>query len=157
MEKIRLKKDFVDERSVLTRCPVCDNYVHEQESFACPCCRRNHLCRKHRVSGRKECASCVFDLKKRELDVMRRQEGSIQQFLKFLQFVFLFCAVIFIALRIGMSEYVEILQHSTLPAYVMYFSMIPIAGYVLFFVILYNQRGKVADIEYQINKLEFRK
>lgn len=157
MEKIRLKKDFVEERSVLSRCLVCDSYVHDQESFACPCCKRSPLCRKHRVPNRKECASCVFDLKKRELNVMRQQEESIRQFLKFLQFIFLFCAVIFIALKIGMSEYVEILQHSMLPTYVVYFSSIPIAGYALFFVILYNQRGKVADIEQQIKKLEFRK
>ncbi len=157
MEKIRLKKDFVDERSVLTRCPVCDNYVHEQESFVCPCCKRTHLCRKHRVPGRKECASCIFDMKKKELNELRRQEGSIQQFLKFLQFIFLFCAVIFIALEVGMSEFVEILQHSLLPTYVMYFSAFPIAGYVLFFIILYNQRGKVSNMELEIKKLELRR
>ena len=157
MENIRLKKDFVDERSVLTRGPVCDSYVHDQESFTCPCCKKSHLCRKHRVSGRKECASCVFDLKKKELNMLGRQEESIRQFLKFLQFIFLLCAVIFIALKVGVSEFVEILQHSLLPTYVMYFSIIPIAGYILFFVILYNQRGKVADIESQIKKLELRR
>ncbi|MDP2156497.1 MAG: hypothetical protein Q8K68_02160, partial [Nitrospirota bacterium] len=68
MEKIHLKKDFVDERSELTKCPVCDNYVHQQESFVCPRCKKSHLCRKHRVPGRRECASCVFDLKKKELN-----------------------------------------------------------------------------------------
>lgn len=157
MEKIRLKKDFVDESSVLTRCPVCDNYVHEQESFVCPRCKKSNLCRRHRVSGRKECASCVFDMKKKELNALRGQEGSIQQFLKFLQFIFLFSAIIFIALKSGISEFVEILQYSLLPTYVMYFSIIPVAGYVLFFIILYNQRGKIADLEQQIKKLEFRR
>jgi len=157
MEEIRLRKDFVDEHSVLTRCPVCETYVHQDESFACPRCSKNHLCRKHRVVGRKECASCVFDLKRIELTLLRGQERNIQQFLKFLQFVFLFCAIIFIALRAGMSEFVEILQHSVLPTYILYFSIIPIAGYILFFIILYNQRGKVSDLEHQLKKLEVRR
>ncbi|MBI5633528.1 MAG: hypothetical protein HZA15_08640 [Nitrospirae bacterium] len=157
MEKIRLRKDFVDERSVLTQCPVCDTYVHQEESFTCPRCNKSPLCRKHRVPGRKECASCVFDLTRKELDALRRQEESLQQFLRFLQFIFLCCAVIFIALKFGMSEFVEILQHSQLPTYIMYFSIIPVAGYILFFLILYNQRGKVADMEHQIRKLEVRR
>lgn len=157
MEKIRLKKDFVDERSELTRCPVCDIYVNQQESFECPRCKKSPLCRKHRVPGRRECASCVFDIKRKELNALRGQEASIRHFLKFLQFIFLFCAVIFIALKAGMVEFVEILQHSLLPTYVMYFSMIPIVGYILFFIILYNQRGKVADMEHQIKKLDGRR
>lgn len=157
MEKMHLKKDFIDERNELTKCPVCDNYVHQQESFVCPRCKKSHLCRKHRVPGRRECASCVFDLKKKELNVLRVQEGSVRQFLKFLQFIFLFSAVIFIALKLGISEFVEILQHSILPTYIVYFSIIPIAGYILFLIILYNQRGKVVDMECQIKKLEVRR
>lgn len=157
MEKMRLRKDFVDEQSALTKCPVCDSYVHQQESFVCPRCKKSPLCRKHRVAGRLECASCVFDLKKKELNELKDQEGNIRQFLAFLQFIFLLCAVIFIALKSGISEYVEILQYALLPTYIIYFSLIPVVGYILFFIILYNQRGKVADIEHQIMKLELRR
>jgi hypothetical protein len=157
METIRVIKDIVDERSELTQCPVCDTYVHQQESFVCPSCKRSPLCKKHRVVGRKECASCVFDLKKKELNVLRGQERSIRQFLAFLQFVFLFTAIIFIALRVGMSEFIEILQPSVLPTYILYFSIIPVTGYILFFIILYNQRGKVSNLEHQIKKLEIRR
>lgn len=157
MEKVSGKKDYLDERSGLTQCPVCDTYVHQQESFVCPRCKKSPLCRKHRVVGRKECASCVFDLKKKELNELRGRERSIRQFLAFLQFVFLFCAIIFIALRSGVADFVEILQYSLLPTYIIYFSIIPIAGYILFLIILYNQRGKVADIMQQIRKLEIRR
>jgi hypothetical protein len=157
MEKMRLRKDFVDEQSALTKCPVCDSYVHQQESFVCPRCKKSPLCRKHRVTGRLECASCVFDLKKKELNELKDQEGNIRQFLAFLQFIFLLCAVIFIALKSGISEYVEILQYALLPTYIIYLSLITVAGYILFFIILYNQRGKVADIEHQIMKLELRR
>ena len=89
--------------------------------------------------------------------MLRGQEESIRHFLKFLQFIFLFSAVIYIALNLGIAEFVEILQHSLLPTYIMYFSIIPIAGYILFFIILYNQRGKVTDMELQIKKLEVRR
>lgn len=157
MEEIRLNKDFVDERTELTKCPVCDTYVHQQESFACPRCKKSPLCKKHRVAGRKECASCVFDLKKKELNAIRSQAESIRQFLKFLQFIFLFCAVIFIALKSGISEFVEILQHPLLLTYITYFSIVPIAGHILFLIILYNQRRNMADLEHQISKLEFRR
>lgn len=153
MEKISLKKDFVDERNELTQCPVCDSYVNQKESFACPRCKKSPLCRRHRVAGSRECASCVFDLKKKELNALNAQEENIRQFLKFLQFVFMFCAVIFIALKSGAAEFVEVLQSSLLPSYIMYFSIIPVAGYILFFVILYNQRSRVAEIEQQIRKL----
>jgi len=98
-----------------------------------------------------------FDFKKKELNELRGQEGSIRLFLKFLQFIFLCCAVIFIALKSGISEFVEVLQYSMLPTYLMYFSIIPIAGYILFFIILYNQRGKVSDMEHQIMELEVRR
>ncbi len=157
MEKIDLKKDFIDEKSEVTRCAVCDTYVNQQESFACPRCKKSPLCRKHRVAGSRECASCVFDLKRKELYALKGQEGSIRQFLRFLQFIFLFCAVIFIALKLGLSEFVEILQHPILATYIMYLSVIPIMGYILFFIILYNQRGKVEDMENQLKKLEFRR
>lgn len=157
MEKIDLKKDFVDEKSEVSRCAVCDTYVNLQESFACPRCRKSPLCRKHRVAGSRECASCIFDLKRRELSALKGQEGSIRHFLRFLQFIFLFCAVIFIALKSGLAEFIEILQHPMLSAYIMYFSIIPIGGYILFFIVLYNQRGKVADMESQMKKLEFRR
>lgn len=157
MEEISGKKDYLDDRSELTQCPVCDTYVHQQESFVCPKCKKSPLCRKHRVVGRRECASCVFDLKKKELNELRGRERSIRQFLAFLQFVFLVCAIIFIALRSGLSEFVEILQHSLLPTYILYFSIIPIVCYILFLIILYNQRGKVADIMQQIRKLEIRR
>ncbi|MBI5847111.1 MAG: hypothetical protein HZB31_04050 [Nitrospirae bacterium] len=157
MEKIRLKEDFVDERTELARCLVCDTYVHKQESFICPRCKKSPLCRKHRVEGRKECASCVFDFKIKELNALRGQEASIRQFLTFLQFIFMFCAVVFIALKSGIADFVEVLQHPLLTTYVMYFSIIPIGGYILFFVILYNQRGKVADREHEIRKLELRR
>jgi len=157
VEKIRLRKDFVDERSELRKCPVCATYVHQQESFVCPRCQKSPLCRKHYVAGRRECARCVFGLTKKELNELRGQDGSIRQFLKFLQFIFLFCAVIFIALNSGISEFVEVLQDSLLPIYIMYFSIILIVGYILFFIILYNQRGKVSDMEHQIIKLEVRR
>lgn len=157
MEKIRLKKDFVDQRNELTRCPVCETYVHPQESFVCPRCKKSPLCRRHRVVGRKECASCVFELIKKELNALRAQEGSIQQFLRFLQFIFLVCAVIFIAIQSGISEFVEILQFSMLRTYIVFFSGIPIVGYILFSIILYNQRGKITEMENQLRKLEIRR
>jgi hypothetical protein len=157
MEKISLKKEFGKDHNELSKCPVCEVYVHQDEGFVCSRCRKGPLCRKHRVAGRKECASCVFDLKKRDLNVLRDQERSIRNFLKFLQFVFLVFAIFFIAFKFGLAEFVEVLKDVPVSKYMVYMGIIPVTGYILFMMILYNQRSKIEDIEHQIKKLEVRK
>lgn len=157
MEKLQLKKDFIDERNELTRCLVCDTYVHPQESFTCPKCKKSPLCRRHRVPDRKECASCYFDLRMIELNALRNMENNIGLFLKFLQFVFIICAIVFISLKTGLSEFVEVLQFPQLEGRIVNFISIPIGGYILFFLILYNLRRKETDMVEQLSKLEFRR
>jgi hypothetical protein len=55
-----------------------------------PAVRKGPLCRKHRVPGRKECASCVFDIRKEELQALTGQRMNIKQFP---QFTFILFAV----------------------------------------------------------------
>jgi len=157
MEKLELNQDFVEEKKVLSRCLVCDVYVHPEESFVCPRCKKAPLCRRHRVPGRKECASCVFDIRKKELMALNGQETSIKQFLRFLQFIFLVFAVLFVALKFGLGEYVELLREPVLAKYLLYLGIIPVLAYILFAALLYNQRGKIADAELQLKKLDNRR
>ncbi len=157
MDELKLKQDFVDGKKDLSQCAVCDVYVHQQESFTCPRCRKGPLCRRHRVSGRKECASCVFDLRKKELQNLRNQETNIRQFLRFLQFLFLVFAVLFVAAKFGLTEFVEVLQDSDFTKYLLYLGMLPVLGYLLFLLLLLGQRGKVAEAELQLKKLDSRR
>lgn len=156
MAKLELREDFVEKKD-LSRCLVCDVYVHPEESFVCPKCRKGPLCRKHRVPGRPECASCVFDMRRKELAALAGQEVSIQQFLRFLQFIFLLFAIFFVSLKFGLGEFIEILREPVLAKYLLYLGIVPILGYILFTVILYNQRNKIADAEMQIRKLDNRR
>ena len=157
MEKLYDNKNFGKKTNELEKCPVCEVYVHQDEGFLCPRCRKSPLCRKHRVSGRRECASCVFDLTKKELQVLRGQEGNIKQFMRFLQFIFLVFAIFFVAFKFGLTEYIETLQDIRISAVLAYLGVLPVTFYILFMIILYNQRNKIADIEVQIRKLEVRK
>jgi len=157
MEKPYDKENFGKKNNELEKCPVCEVYVHQDEGFLCPRCRKSPLCRKHRVSGRRECASCVFDLTKKELQVLRGQEGNIKQFMRFLQFIFLLFAIFFVAFKFGLTEYIEILQDTRMTTFLTYLGVLSVTFYILFMIILYNQRSKIADIEVQIRKLEVRK
>ena len=157
MEKPFDNKNFGKKNDEFAKCPVCEVYVHQDEGFLCPRCKKSPLCRKHRVSGRRECASCVFDLTKKELQVLRSQEGNIKQFLRFLQFIFLVFAVFFVSFKFGLTEYIEILKDMRINTFLAYLGVLPVTFYILFMIILYNQRSKIADIEVQIRKLEVRK
>jgi hypothetical protein len=94
---------------------------------------------------------------KKTLDSLRGQETSIRQFLRFLQFLFLVFAVFFTALRFGLAEFVEILRTDMISTYILYLGFVPALGYVLFGIILYNQRGKIEDMVIRIKKLEVRR
>jgi len=157
MEKLELKQNFVEDKKDLSRCRVCEVYLHAEESFFCPRCRKGPLCRKHRVPDRKECSCCVFDIRKKELQALKGQEMSIKQFLYFLQFLFLVFAVFFVALKFGLGDVIEILQEPMLAKYLLYLGIIPVVAYILFTLILYNQRGKIADAEMQPGKLDKRR
>lgn len=157
MEKLELKENFVENKRDLSRCLVCEVYLRPEESYVCPRCRKGPLCRRHRVPGRKECASCVFDMRKKELQALTGQETSIRQFLQFMQFIFIVFAVFFVALKFGLGHSVEILQEPMFARYLLYLGIIPVALYVVFTLVLYNQRGKIADAELQLKKLDNRR
>ena len=157
MKKLELKENFAEDKKDLSRCLVCEVYLHPEESFVCPRCRKGPLCRKHRVPGGKECASCVFDMRKKELQTLAGQEMSIKQFLQFLQFIFIVFAVFFVALKFGLGQFVEILQEPMFARYLLYFGIIAVAAYIIFTLVLYNQRGRIADAELQLKKLDNRR
>jgi len=157
MGKLELQKNFDEKEKDLLRCFDCDVYLHPEESFVCPRCRKGPLCKKHRAPGRKECASCMFEIRKKELKELAGQEKSIQHFQQFLQFIFIVFAVFFVALKFGLGQFVEILQEPMLARYLLYIGIISVAAYIIFTLILYNQRGKIADAELQLKELDSRR
>lgn len=145
------------DQAELLRCVLCNSYINRKDAFTCPRCRKGPLCRTHRFSGRRECTSCVFDLKQREVSDLRQQEQSIRGFIKLLQFIFLVFAIFFIATRAGLLEFVDFLKETIVVSNLVWFGILPVAGYVLFYVILYNQRSKIKEIETEMHAIEFRR
>lgn len=141
----------------LSRCILCNTYINAKESFTCPRCKKGPLCRTHRFSGRRECTSCVFDLKQREVIALRNQEQSIADFTKLLQFIFLVFAIFFVAARAGLLEFVDLLKDNIVTTNLAWFGILPVAGYLLFYIILYNQRNKIKEIEAEMHAMEFKR
>ena len=141
----------------LVKCPVCQIYLKKTEGFICISCKRGLLCKKHKIAGSRECASCVFDRKKKALAVIKEQETNLNSFLRLLQFLFLVFAVFFIALRAGLGDTVEFLQSSYITDSLLYLGAIAVVGYIVFYFILYNQRGKIQEVESEIKKIEVKR
>jgi len=147
----------VADREDLVQCPVCDYYLKKSEGFTCVKCKRGILCKKHQIEGSKECASCVFDRKNREYMVLKEQEMNLKNVLRFFQFLFLVFAVFFIALRAGLGEIVEILQSIFITEGLVLLGIASAAGYIVFYFILFNQRGKTAELEAEVRKINFKR
>lgn len=147
-----LKKPL-DNQEDLTRCPVCDFYFKSSEGFTCVRCRRGPICYKHKVAGTKECVSCVIERKLKEHSEIKMQEMSLNNFLRFLQFLFLVFAVLFIALKIGLEEMVEFLQYDFIKDSLPYFGGGAFLGYLVVYFVLYNQKAKSLELENVIKKM----
>ncbi len=142
----------------LRRCPVCDAYLRAKEGFFCPKCKRGPLCKNHRLPGERVCTSCTFDKKARELRDLKRQEQSLRSFLRLTQFIFLLFAVFFVSLKIGLLDTLEFLQETPVTHYVVYaMGAVSTVSFVLFYVVLSGQKGRVKEIESDLNNLKFRR
>jgi uncharacterized protein (DUF983 family) len=141
----------------LLRCSVCDIYLEGEKGFICPRCRRGPLCKSHRVLGRRECASCVFEMQRKDLNDLKTQEHNLRSFLRLLQFLFIVFAIFFIALKTGIPEVLNIVESSVITMGIKYVGGLSVAGYVLFYGVLLVQRRKIAEMESEMSKVEFRR
>lgn len=147
----------MEEAEDLLRCPVCEDYMKKTEGFICSTCKRGPLCKKHKVAKSSECASCVYDRRRKALLLLKEQEMNLKSFLRLLQFLFLVFAVFFIALRAGLEDTVEFLRSSYITDGLLYLGGIAVFGYMVFYFILYIQRGKIQEVESEIRKIEVRR
>ena len=141
----------------MLKCLICDVYLKKGEGFTCPKCRRGPLCKNHRIPGKKECASCVFDMQMQELNSLRNTEESIKHFIKLLHFVFLVFSIFFISLKLGLADYAEFLQNSIIIDSLIYIGGASVVGFIIFYFFLYNQRSQIREIESQIRKVGIRR
>jgi len=151
-----IKKPAEDTEDLI-KCPVCEIYMKKAEGFICSRCRRGPLCKNHKISGSKECASCVFDRRRRSHSALKDQEASLSSFLRFLQFLFMVFAVFFVAIKIGLDQTVEVLQYDFLKESLPYIGMIAVSGYFIFYVIRFSQRSRITQLESEMKQIEFRR
>jgi len=145
------------EREDLIRCAACDDYINSNDGFYCPKCKKGPLCRKHRLSGRRECRSCTIDLKLREITLLKQQEKNIRSFIGFVQFLFLVFAIFFIAIKFSLTEEVSFLHNRLITESLLYLGIGSVVLYGIFFVVLLTQRGKIDSIESTISGIEVRR
>ncbi len=146
-----------EKKEEMIRCSVCDVYIEGGRGFSCPRCRRGPLCKGHRVTGRRECASCIYEMQKKDLNDLKVQEHNLKSFLKLLQFFFIVFAILFIAMKTGIQEVLDFLQNNIVASGLKYLGGLSVAGYVLFYAVLFHQRQKISEMETEMNKTEFRR
>ena len=146
-----------ERKEELIRCSVCDVYLEGEKGFICPRCRRGPLCKGHRVPGRRECASCVYEMQKKELNDLKTQEHNLKSFLKLLQFFFIVFAILFIGKKTGIPEVLDLLQSNVIASGMSCLGGLSVAGYALFYAMLFHQRQRISEMEEEMNKTEFRR
>ena len=149
-----------EKKEDLSRCRICDNYLRRLEGFACPRCKRHPICKSHRVPGRKECASCVFDMKARELQGLAELQRSLQGAVRFFQFLFFAFVLLFAASRVKLPEeldFFDFLQSEGIKDALPYIGAAVALGLVIFYLMLLSQRSKVGKAREELKKLEHRR
>lgn len=146
-----------EKKEVLIRCSVCDVYLEGGKGFTCPRCRRGPLCKSHRVPRRRECASCAYEMQKKDLNDLKSQEHNLKSFLKLLQFLFIVFAIFFIAMKTGIQEVLDLLENNIIVSVLKYLGGLSVLGYVLFYAMLLHQRQRISEMEVEMNKTEFRR
>jgi hypothetical protein len=151
-----LKKPQEDQEDLL-KCPVCEIYFNKAEGFICIRCKKGPLCKRHKIAQTKECASCVFDRKLKELAPLKGQESDLRSFLRLLQFIFLVFAIFFIALKMGLEDTIEFLQYGFIQEGLLFMGIAAVFGYILFYYLLYNLKNKIVEHEAEIKKIQIRR
>jgi hypothetical protein len=138
----------------LPTCQICGSYLSKGEGFQCPRCRRSPLCQKHKMSGMRECAGCVLEIKSKALRDMKSQEASLKSFLRLTQFAFLVFIILFVCSKTGIAEAVSFLKENMIMDNLGYLGGLSAGSYILFRVILYVQRARMDKLEAMINKIK---
>jgi hypothetical protein len=145
------------ENEGLLKCSICDDYLRKNEVFYCHRCKKGPLCKKHRAPGKKECNSCTIDDKLYEINTLSGQEKSIHHFISFIQFIFLVFSVFFIALKIGFLDEFDFLKNNIFMENLIYIGIGTAIFYAIFYIVLFSQKAKIADLHSDIEKMRFRK
>ncbi len=153
-DSIKGRKGSKDES---VQCAICEEYIAIREGFYCTKCRKGPLCKKHRVLGRKECISCVLDIKVNEINALRRQENSLKSVISYLQFLLILCAILFITLQLGVLEEVEFLKNNIFTENLTYIGIGTAVLYTAFYIVMLSQRKNIADLESEIESMGMRR
>lgn len=138
----------------LIRCASCDDYIRNSEGFYCPTCKKGPLCKKHRLPRHRECLGCTFDLKLKEVAILKQQENNIKSFVNFIYFLFLIFAVFFAATKFGLTKEIELLQNHLITESLIYIGIGSAILYGIFYILLMSQRNRIGSVESEIRDIE---
>lgn len=139
----------------LSECPQCGAYLRREEGFICPRCKRGPFCRRHRIPGERACAGCILETKSKEISYLKGQERSIKGFVLLLQFIFLVCAIFFVAGKIGLGEFMKLLKIDIIATYSIHIGLIALLASFIFYVVLRSQRARMIELESLISKIRY--
>lgn len=102
----------------------------------------------------RECVGCVLEIKHKELRNLKNQETSIRSLLRLIQFAFLVFAILFVSSKTGLAEQVGFLRDNVVMDNLGYLGGLSVASYIIFNLILYNQKMRMGKLEAAINKIK---
>jgi hypothetical protein len=149
------QKEQKEQQEDLLECPICGTYLRRNEGFTCPKCRRGPFCRTHRVPGERACPGCVLEIRSKEITALQSQEKSLRGFSLLLQFFFLVFAILYIVDKVGLREHVEFIMLNIIVDYSLYIGLIALLGSLIFYILLRAQRGRIIELESQVNKIRY--
>jgi hypothetical protein len=153
MNNSETKRNMEGDSRNMIKCAICGEHFNANEAFSCPKCKKGPLCRKHRITGRKECLSCSFDVTLKEVNILRGQEKHIKGFINFLQFLFIAFAIIFIASTFGLLEEIAYFKENLIINNISYFGIGTAVLLIIFYLIVSNQKHKIEKIEAELGKI----
>ena len=95
----------------------------------------------------------MLEIKSKEITALKAQEKSLKGFSLFLQFFFLVFAIFYVADKIGLREYMELLMFTVIIDYSLYIGLIALLGSLVFYILLRAQRSRVIELESQVSKI----
>jgi hypothetical protein len=134
------------------QCAECGQYIDPFRGFVCKSCKRRPLCQEHRdPKMRGMCLKCANRLRRKQLQDLKSGVKSMKTFLRFIQFLFLVFAVVFVFQRFMPESIPSYIAENVVFKYIFIPGILSAVGFVVVYFIYLGQKKTVGELEAEIS------